>query len=383
MIYFSPWRFLGTQVSYSLGNQNLKRALFLHKWKFCQSVCQQRREINTEGSRQNSQVWEFNLQNPYGVISVHTQRAVEIDRIDVLEHPGGDYAAFQLKESDSSTKADGKGPVIEYDNAKNKLSLVEDNNKNLSSCGTWIISVPPYYDLAVHQVGDSIQGVQVKNLENQSLTIIAMGDIHIHNIKSRDVTLDSKMGDVKSTKVLQGNAVVRTKKNKGFTADRLQGQKFDIKTEAGNVNCKDIYGNTSVFHSEEGSIQLGNVTGECSVTTKGDVNIGSLDGSLKGQLNHTGSVEAYLVRPETVSLQTENGNITLSLPTDVKGHLDLKAPKVSVSSELNFNFQKEDIKGQVKGILNAEGPTSITASSKEGSITVSMQSWFASLKLGS
>ncbi|PIK36612.1 hypothetical protein BSL78_26557 [Apostichopus japonicus] len=317
-----------------------------------------------------------------GLLSIETDKSVEINRINVLQHPGGDFAAFHLVRRDTRAMPDKAELLVNYDEERNRLSLVDNNVRERSCDERWVLEVPPYYDLTVQHTGDEADAIRVENLENQTITIQSVGNIHVHNLKSRDIVLDTTEGEVKSTKVLQGNAVIKTRKDKGFTADRLQGQRFDIQTEDGNVLCKDIYGNTSSVLSQTGKLNLGNVTGECSLSTAGNVAIGSMDGSLEVNVSHSGSVQAYLVRPASVSITTDKGDVSVSLPLDVKCHLNLTATNISVPDEMSLQVEEVDNLKKMRGAHN-EGQSPVSVCSKEGSISVSVQSWFDSLKLGS
>lgn len=40
-------------------------------------------------------------------------------------------------------------------------------------------------DLTVQHTGDEADAIRVENLENQTITIQSVGDIHVHNLKVR------------------------------------------------------------------------------------------------------------------------------------------------------------------------------------------------------
>lgn len=87
--------------------------------------------------------WEFQLQNPYGMLSVKTSKSVQINRINVLQHPGGDFAAFHLYGS-GDLERPGAEISVDYDKEMNKLSLV-DKIRQTSTKERWVLEVPPYY----------------------------------------------------------------------------------------------------------------------------------------------------------------------------------------------------------------------------------------------
>lgn len=113
---------------------------------FHQSLVRRSEYERFENKKGKTLTWEFRLHNPYGLLSIETDKSVEINRINVLQHPGGDFAAFHLVRRDTRAMPDKAELLVNYDEERNRLSLVDNNNVREKSCDErWVLEVPPYY----------------------------------------------------------------------------------------------------------------------------------------------------------------------------------------------------------------------------------------------
>ncbi|XP_072026593.1 protein FAM185A-like [Amphiura filiformis] len=383
-----------------------KRSVFNTTISFCQkqedSSSKHGHSVSEEQPQQSEKhqachklrSWSFNVDS-FGKIVIQTQFNAIVKPVSPLEYPAADKAFITLtmksKEKDDSlfeTVTNSLQANAGYEDeqlfvAVHFLENIVDELKKRDASVTWLAEVPISFNADI-QTSDH-GTILLENLENQRCVIKSEhGNCHINKIKSGDVKITSLSGNIICKKVLQGNAEITTHGAGSITTGRLQGQTFLLSSEAGDINCNDVYTVKAGIKTTSGHIEFANVHGECDIETdEGNVDVGSLDGSLNAVTN-TGNISTYLVRHKEVNISSQNGDISLKVPSDVKTGVYLEASTVSVSKELHTQSVEENHSSDrvvYSGAWGNEANNQLKAVTKQGGITVAVQSWFDSLKL--
>jgi DUF4097 and DUF4098 domain-containing protein YvlB len=191
--------------------------------------------------------------------------------------------------------------------------------------------------------------------------------------------------------------------NSNITVDIPKGLSVTIKNSAGNVQVGNIEGNLNIemsagnfqvqsvgrdlkVRNKFGNINIGTVLGNLDAITKaGEIKIGTIHGnsnieSMAGNINleecygfvsaklETGNLNLNLAKIKgDCDLETNMGNVDLSLPTDAKFSLDAACAIGNINSNFTVPIKKEMTSAIVNAEVNGGGPL-IKIRTKAGNI---------------
>ncbi|CAH1782837.1 unnamed protein product [Owenia fusiformis] len=356
--------------------------------------------LSTEGLRKTSTRQKQIVQENSFRLKTHGKLDVDLF-CNVEIHPPNPFEEMERSDGENNTFVELSSTNIETTELKNLNFVSEANHNNdelyltSSTDDTELcenvhctIETPLKFDISVKVRGSC----SISNTEGGTLNVKSFLDdtpLTLHNIKSGDIDVMTA-GDVVSSKLLQGNASLQTQGMGCITGDRLQGQRFKVTSDAGNINIKTLYGTSSQFYSKQGSITIGNCHGDCDCYLKnGNLKIDSLDGSLTADVV-SGNVEVQVTRHRNIDIQVlGKGDITLKLPEDIVSNVGISGSDVHIDKSLNYTpmnpaFPNTSLSEYIGVIGKSDGQTDnfITIRSKSGAINIEKQDWFSSLNLG-
>lgn len=162
------------------------------------------------------------------------------------------------------------------------------------------------------------------------------GDVRVHSkdanvkvdkLKSMFVDIQSDGGDVLAD-IIQGNITICTSRG-DINIGKMQGPSVFLSSGVGNVHARAMYVENAIIQTKSGDIRLKGAQGSTSISTvSGDAYIGAVQGSLKVD-TATGDIAVQLSHPKAVSLSSQSGDISVAIP-DEKLNLKLLGDQISV-----------------------------------------------------
>lgn len=333
------------------------------------------------GDSRNSRRLNFNV-DKFGELSIRDVALCDfcVGRVNPELNPDQNTALVELPE----------GVELKVDCRESKLSLRREGRGNsfsesrLPLCN---VELPIKYNVDIFVDGGS--NVTVKDLQNEHIMVTTeIGDCFLSNIQSNGISVNTAGGRIISEGLVHSNAILRTQQNGGIILNKFLCQQLDVSTDSGAIDIKSLYAVESKFTTNTGHIHIGNAHRNIAVDVRGQGNliVDSLDGNLSALVN-TGDVELFVSRSDGVSIRVQSGDISLKLSTTSSAQLDLRGSSVAVDDEILLSDliqSSADGLVSISGKLLQEGnidPPTIRAHTKEGSVTVQIQSWVESLKL--
>jgi hypothetical protein len=144
-------------------------------------------------------------------------------------------------------------------------------------------------------------------------------------------------------------------------------------TSGGNVTASNIQGDVKL-ETSGGNIRAEGVVGSVDAETSGgDLRLDNVDGKIRGETSG-GNVEVKLLgENKGIQVSTSGGNITLSLPNDVKADIDASTSGGEVKMRLEAQFDGKIEDEEVHGKINGGGDI-ISAETSGGDIQISSTS---------
>ncbi|RXN38343.1 protein FAM185A [Labeo rohita] len=128
---------------------------------------------------------------------------------------------------------------------------------------------------------------------------------------------------------------------------------MNLSTEHGDLKVKAIYGESTSVSTSSGNIQIGHVHGEALVQSEtGNIVIDSLSGPLK-VFTASGNIDAYVGQDGTAELHSQQGAVSVRVPSTMKAAVHLSGNSVSISSEIVSSYQETER-------TSADGKTTVT-----------------------
>lgn len=189
------------------------------------------------------------------------------------------------------------------------------------------VQLPGRFDLdlevqdGVVDVGDTFKG-NVKIFTEYA-------DVKVNRLKSMYIDIESREGDVSAVS-LQGNVSMRTHEG-AVDLGKVQGPNFKLTTADGSVQARAVYADHTSVRTGDGDVLLGGAQGYTKVrTVRGSVEVAGVEGRLDVETD-CGDVEAQLSSPDSVSLRSRTGDISIAAPPAVHAKVclqSLSAPSV-------------------------------------------------------
>lgn len=152
---------------------------------------------------------------------------------------------------------------------------------------------------------------------------------------------------------------------------------------------KAIYAECTSVSTSSGNIQIGHVHGEALVQSKtGNIVIDSSSGALK-VFTTAGNIDAYVGQDGSGELHSQQGAVSVRVPSTMKAAVHLCGTSVSMSSEIVSSCQETErtsADGKTTVTAHLNGGTHeerwIKATAEKGAVSLRNQSWFETLRLG-
>uniref|UniRef100_A0A8C6TJT9 Family with sequence similarity 185 member A n=1 Tax=Neogobius melanostomus TaxID=47308 RepID=A0A8C6TJT9_9GOBI len=214
-----------------------------------------------------------------------------------------------------------------------------------------------------------------------------LGDCTLHSVKGHHVKVRSSGGRVIGLGTIHGNVDILTSGESAVDIKKLQGTTMNVSTEHGSMKVKAIYAEFSSISSCTGRVELGLVHGGATVRNEsGETVIDGSNGVLKVS-SHTGLIDVYVGEGGSADIQSQQGAVSVRVPSSVRAGLELCGSSVDISPEVAFHqTEKLQAPGQttVTGFVNGDSADQPQVRARStGPVKLRTQSWFESLKLTS
>ncbi len=185
--------------------------------------------------------------------------------------------------------------------------------------------------------------------------------------RDADLLVETDDGAVELSAV-NGHITIHTKDG-GIKATQLSGR-IALSTSDGGITADGLKGDTWL-RTNDGAIGAAGVDGKLDASTS--------DGSIRAEgrfdaldiKSGDGAVAARAARGSKMvsawKVETKDGSIQLTIPTDLQADLDVSAKGGHVSVDVPVTVQGVNSKSQIRGTFNGGGPL-LTVRSADGSI---------------
>ncbi|XP_028815252.1 protein FAM185A isoform X3 [Denticeps clupeoides] len=271
---------------------------------------------------------------------------------------------------------------VHYNHTDKEL-IIKDN---VSSHVSVHLTAPIKNDLFIETQGTG--NVSIQGMENDVCKVqTERGHCVLTSLRSHHVSVQSG-GDITGFGTIHGNVDVCSTGDSTVDLHKIQGTTMNVSTEHGLLKVKAIYAESTTVMSSSGQIQLGHVHGDASVqSVMGDVAVDSSNGSLKVSTK-SGNIDIYVGQSGSADLSTQEGSVSVRVPANITAALQLSGSSVEISPEICLiEAQRETtVTGMtLTGHFNGPSATEqwIKTQAAKGTISLRIQSWLETLRLGS
>eukprot|EP00051_Salpingoeca_urceolata_P012040 m.149725 g.149725 ORF g.149725 m.149725 type:complete len:407 (-) comp17354_c0_seq6:54-1274(-) len=206
------------------------------------------------------------------------------------------------------------------------------------------------------------------------------GACRLKSMKSPSIAVNWNSGVVHATS-LHTDLDVRTQSAK-VVIGKTQGNKIDINTASGQIDCKALYADDISISSSQGEIALGEVHGSVHILSDGtSVFVGSVDGSIDAK-SQGGLMDVYLNRIKRPSfLEAGGGLVNVGVSPDLDAHLQIDSRETDLEALRELPWATLGDEGSQQVVCN-QGSETVHVSNREGLVEVRPVSWMdASFKI--
>ncbi|CAM4734558.1 unnamed protein product [Leuciscus chuanchicus] len=246
------------------------------------------------------------------------------------------------------------------------------------------LPIPPDLHIKTKDQGN----VKIQNMESDLCHVLTeRGHCVLKSVKGHEVQVKSTGGNVTGLKTLHGNVDIRTSGDSNINIKKIQGTTMNLSTEHGDLKAKAIYGESTSMSTSSGNIQIGHVHGEALVRSEtGNIMIDSSSGVLK-VFTAAGNIDAYVGQDGSAELHSQQGAVSVRVPSIMKTAVQLCGTSVSISSEIECQeTERTSANGKTTVTAHLNGGTDeerwIKATAEKGAVKLRSQSWFETLRLG-
>lgn len=338
-------------------------------------------------------------------ISIKSPYSVKIEPIDPVEF--GDVKAvvgFLYLETEAEEELSPKGKTAFQQDIKYEVKSVMSPSRDYvqvtcseqqkfkypSKDVSLHFHVPVDYGVEIEVRGDA--NVDVRNLEGQLYEIVTgQGSCELKNLRGSRLSVETNGGNIKCDSQLLFEFGILNAKNKGkISVKKLQGKKFCVDVEDGDISVEAVYLLRVELTSKGGHVRLGDIHGLTEINVdSGDISVGSASGKLKA-VTRNGNIDVNLSHHDDVTLRSKEGSISIKILEESSSSvLQVKSQKIDVDSNVKLTINDED-RGENFTVMTAklnpkedkeEQARTITAEAKLGCVKFEKNDWFNSLKL--
>lgn len=324
--------------------------------------------------------WDLSV-SPFTKIKCHLGCNISIKPLDPHVFPEADRAFINVHATDRDLNLDRFH--VRYDPQSSELQI---SAHEINSDVSVEVTAPIKCDL--HIETKSKGNVKIQKMESDLCQIhTEKGHCILKAVKGHEVLVHSTGGNVSGFHTIHGNVEIRASGDGNVDIMKIQGTTMNLSTEHGLLNVKAIYGESTTVSTSSGNINIGHIHGEALVhSDTGHIVIDSSSGSLK-VLTTAGNIDAYVGHDGTAELHTQQGAVSVRVPSTMKTRVQLCGTSVDISSEIacqETEHTSSDGKTTVTAHLNGDmcGERWIKATADKGAVRLRSQSWFESLRLG-
>lgn len=226
------------------------------------------------------------------------------------------------------------------------------------------IRLPEEYNLDIRSADGDIYG---EHLKGDLVLATSDGDIELEDA-SGELDLHTSDGDIALEKI---DGVLLAETSDGDLRIRAsQGSRIIVRTSDGDIRLSDLQGLRLRARTSDGDIEGMRLT--CGVielhTGDGEIELEEISGALDAATSD-GDIAAEFERAEQVDLQTDGGNIWISVPGDHAAEVDLEGEGVRIrGGGFDGRLGDEHARGELNG-----GGSLLAAVSKDGDVTLEVR----------
>ncbi|KTF91807.1 hypothetical protein cypCar_00013156 [Cyprinus carpio] len=328
--------------------------------------------------------WEL-LVNPFTKVKCHLGCNISIKSLDPHAFPEADRAFVSLHVTDANQTPNVDGFHVHYDDQSNELQILADE----VDCNVTVeLTAPVKCDLHIKTKDKG--NVKIQKMESDLCHVhTERGHCVLESVKGHEVQVQSTGGKVTGLQTIHGNVNISTSLDSNVDIKKIQGTTMNLSTEHGDLKVKAIYAECTSVSTSSGNIQIGHVHGEALVQSKtGNIVIDSSSGALK-VFTTAGNIDAYVGQDGSGELHSQQGAVSVRVPSTMKAAVHLCGTSVSMSSEIVSSCQETErtsADGKTTVTAHLNGGTHeerwIKATAEKGAVSLRNQSWFETLRLG-
>ncbi|XP_054883397.1 protein FAM185A [Poeciliopsis prolifica] len=327
--------------------------------------------------------WALDV-SPFTTVRARLRCNICVRPLDVHAYPEANRALISVHGPDSDRGGCTEDLHVHYDGQSQELLI---SAERVNSDVTIEMDAPIKTNLFITTEGGG--NVQVKRMESDVCKVqTEKGSCLLHSVKGHQVEVRSHSGHVTGLGTIHGNVDISTKGDSVVDVKKLQGTRMNISTEHGALKVKAVYAESSRVFSCSGRVELGHVHGNATVENKsGDTVVDGSNSFLKVS-SISGSIDVYVGDGGTADLHTQDGAVSVRVPSSLRAGVNLCGTAVNVSPEVLLHDEQRhtaDGRTTLTGYMSGEPPDDqwVKARTDRGSVQLRTQSWFESLKLGS
>lgn len=321
--------------------------------------------------------------SPFTTVRAQLGCSISVRPLDPHKYPEADRAFITVHGAGREQEVGLDHLEVRYDEQSKELLI---SAEKVHSDVSIEMAAPIKSNLFITAQGKG--NVQVKKMECDICKVqTEKGHCVLHSVKGHQVEVQSHGGRVTGVGTIHGNVKISTHGESAVDVKKLQGTTMNVSTEHGPLKVKAIYAESSCVSSSSGRVELGHVHGNATVkNVSGDTVIDGSNSFLKVS-SHSGGIDVYVGDGGSAELHSQEGAVSVRVPSSLKVGVELRGASVDVSPEVvlhRLENNTTDGCNTLTGYMNGESPADrwVKAQADRGSVRLKTQSWFETLKLG-
>lgn len=301
--------------------------------------------------------------------------SLSVSPLDLHAFPSADRAFVSLRGVEP-----GHEPLVHYDEEARELSITGGGGE-----GTVLLQAPIKANLFISTEGRG--HVHIRKMECDVCKVSTeQGDCTLHSVKSHQVEIRSSGGKITGLGTIHGNVDIVTTGQSTVDVKKLQGTRMNVCTEHGLLKIKAVYAESSSVCSRSGRLELGHVHGNATVQNESGDTVIDGSNSLLNVSSQTGNIDVYVGEGGSAHIVSEQGSVSVRVPSSVSAELDLSGASVDLDPEVVFTEAERTQSSGLTSITGVVNGDSTSAQSQirvqtSASVRLRAQSWFQSLRL--